>query len=97
MKLTISEAITTQKTLKARHAELVQLRNSNSENETRFYGNDAQRQVEKKVLYDVKKLDKLVTSVAKEIRLLDVALKSANAKTIVKGYEWDDSKLGEVE
>jgi hypothetical protein len=45
----------------------------------------------------VKVLDKLVTRVARETRLLDQALKATNAKTMVDGYSQDDNVLGELQ
>ena len=47
-------------------------------------------------MYDVKALDKAVTRVAREIRLLEQAMKATNAKTPVEGYEQDDAVLGEL-
>jgi hypothetical protein len=47
-------------------------------------------------VYDVKVLDRLVARVAREIRLLDQALKATNAKTTVEGYNQDDAVLGEL-
>ena len=47
-------------------------------------------------VYDVKTLDKLVTRVAREIRLLEQALKATNAKTVIEGYDQDDTALGEL-
>jgi len=44
----------------------------------------------------VKVLDRLVTGVAREIRLLEQALKATNAKTVVEGYGQDDGVLGEL-
>jgi len=44
----------------------------------------------------VKVLDRLVTRVAREIRLLEQALKATNAKTAVDGYSQDDAVLGEL-
>jgi hypothetical protein len=38
----------------------------------------------------------MVTRVAREVRLLDQALKATNARTIVEGYSQDDSVLGEL-
>ncbi len=95
-KITINEALNWKKTLLQRHAELVALRNENSHEDNRFYGANADKVIEKKALYDVKALDKLVTQVAREMRLLDNALKATNASTNVKGYEYDDAVLGEV-
>lgn len=97
MAATINEGLLWLKTLRARHGELVQLRNSNSQNETRYYGANADKQVEKAATYDVKKLDKLVTAVAGEIRRVEMAIKSANAATVVASIDIDDAKLGQVE
>jgi len=41
-------------------------------------------------------LDKAVTRVAREIRLLEQAMKAANAKTVIDGYDQDDAVLGEL-
>lgn len=96
MNLTLNEALTTLKTLKARHSELTALRDRNSETETRFYGANADKSTVKEPTYDVKALDRLVASVAKEIRLLELAIKRTNARVLVEDYEWNDSKLGEI-
>ena len=55
-----------------------------------------ERQLVKEPVYDVKVLYKLVTGVAREIRLLDQALKATNAKTVVDRYDQDDAVLGEL-
>ena len=47
-------------------------------------------------MYDVKILDRLVTRVAREMRLLEQALKATNAKTTIDGYHQDDAVLGEL-
>jgi hypothetical protein len=96
-KLTINEALATQKVLRTRHAELVALRDANSHKETRFYGSNADKERVTEPTYDVKKLDKLITRVAAETRKLDVAIKAANAATLVPVYEWDENVLGQVE
>jgi len=44
----------------------------------------------------VKVLDRLVTRVAREIRLLEQALKATNAKAPIDSYEQDDGVLGEL-
>ena len=41
-------------------------------------------------------LDRIVTTVAREIRLLEQALKATNAKTSIDGYDQDDAVLGEL-
>jgi hypothetical protein len=96
MQITISEGITNLKVLKDRHAELLALRNQNAVKETRFYGAAADKTKEFEPVYDVKKLDKLVTNIATEIRKLDAAIKLANTRFNVQ-YEWFDDVLGQVE
>lgn len=96
-KITISEALNWKKTLQGRYAELVQLRNENSNDEHRHYGANADKTIEKKARYDVVSLDKMVTRLAREMRLLDASLKKTNATVNVKGYEQDDAVLGELE
>lgn len=95
-KITINEALNWKKTLVQRHAELVSLRNENSRDETRYYGANADKTIEKKPLYNVLALDKLIAGLAREMRLLDNALKATNASTKVKNYEQDDAVLGEL-
>ena len=94
--ITINEGLAWLKTLKKRHEELLALRNENAHRERRFYGASADREIVKEPVYDVKTLDHIVTRVAREIRLLDQALKAQNAKTMVDGYEQDDAVLGEL-
>jgi len=94
--LTISEGIQALKTLKERHKELVELRNKNSEKETRFYGANADKNVVKEPVYDVKALDKTVTKLAAEIRKLDAKIKALNA-SVYLDYVWDDSILGQID
>jgi hypothetical protein len=95
-KITINEGLGWMQTLKQRHAELVGLRNQNANKETRYYGAHADKEVTKDPVYDVKKLDALVTKVAMEIRKVDMAIKKANATTELD-YNQDDSVLGQVE
>lgn len=47
-------------------------------------------------MYDVRVLDRFVTRVAREIRLLEQALKATNAKTSIEAYDQDDAVLGEL-
>jgi hypothetical protein len=94
--ITINEGLAWLKTLKKRHEELLALRNDNAHRERRFYGASADREIVKEPVYDVKALDTLVTRIAREIRLLDQALKATNARTAVERYEQDDSVLGEL-
>ena len=94
--ITINEGLAWLKTLKKRHEELLALRNDNAHRERRFYGASADKEIVREPVYDVKVLDKLVTRIAREIRLLDQALKATNARTAVERYEQDDSVLGEL-
>ena len=94
--ITINEGLAWLKTLKKRHEELLALRNDNAHRERRFYGASADREIVKEPVYDVKALDTLVTRIAREIRLLDQALKTTNARTVVERYEQDDTVLGEL-
>ena len=94
--ITINEGLAWLKTLKKRHEDLLALRDDNAHRERRFYGASADKEIVKEPVYDVKTLDRVVTRVAREIRLLDQALKAQNAKTMVDGYEQDDAFLGEL-
>ena len=96
MNITISEGIGYLKMLRERHAELLALRNQNAVKETRFYGANADKNKEIEPVYDVKALDLLVTSVSREIRILDMAIKRANAATVLEGYDWRDEVLGGI-
>lgn len=95
--LTISEALGWKQTLQQRYNELVSLRNQNSHVETRYLGAHADKEVTRTPVYDVKALDKLITQIAREQRLLDAALKQTNATVTVVGYTQDDAVLGEVQ
>jgi hypothetical protein len=95
--ITLNEALAWLKTLKKRHEELIALRNDNAHRERRFLGSAADRELVKEPVYDVKTLDRAVTRVAREIRLLEQAMKATNAKTIVEGYDQDDAVLGELQ
>jgi hypothetical protein len=94
--ITINEGLAWLKTLKKRHEELVALRNDNAHRERRFFGSTADKEIVKEPVYDVKVLDRLVTRVAREIRLLEQALKATNAKTLIEAYHQDDTVLGEL-
>ena len=94
--ITINEGLAWLKTLKKRHEELLALRNDNAHRERRFYGASADKEIVKEPVYDVKVLDKLITRVAREIRLLEQALKATNAKTAIDTYDQDDAVLGEL-
>lgn len=94
--VTVNEALVWMKTLRERHAELVQLRNENSHTTTRRYGLGGDKDVTTVPTYDVKVLDKMITRVAREIRMLDQQIKATNALTPVVNYNQDDSVLGEL-
>jgi hypothetical protein len=69
--ITLNEALAWLKTPKKRHEELIDLRNENAHRERRFLGTAADRGLVKEPVYDVKTLDRAVTRVACEIRLLE--------------------------
>lgn len=94
--ITLNEGLAWLKTLKKRHEELITLRNENAHRERRFYGAAADKELVREPVYDVRSLDKAVTRVAREMRLLDQAMKATNAKTMVDGYDQDDAVLGEL-
>jgi len=94
--ITINEGLAWLKTLKKRHEELLALRNDNAHRERRFYGASVDKEIVKEPVYDVKVLDRLVTRVAREIRLLEQALKATNARTTVDAYDQDDAVLVEL-
>src|SRR3989442_7692673 len=94
--ITLNEGLAWLKTLKKRHEELITLRNDNAHRERRFYGATADKELVREPVYDVKSLDKAVTRVAREIRLLEQAMKATNAKTLVEAYDQDDAVLGEL-
>lgn len=96
-KITVSEALTWQKTLNSRHTDLVQLRNANAFRERTFFGKDGDKERVTEPLYDVKALDRSVSALAREMRILDEAIKRSNASTELAGYERDDAVLGELE
>ncbi len=94
--MTINEALVWMKTLRERHAELVQLRNENSARERRWHGAHADKETVREPVYDVKVLDKMVGRVAREIRMLDQQIKATNASAQVIGYTQNDDVLGEL-
>lgn len=92
-KVTISEGLGWLKTLKARHAELIHLRNQNAATvETDYQGKTTTRTP----VYDAKELDKRIAVLSREIRLCDTAIKTTNGKTLVTDYESDDDVLAEL-
>ena len=91
----ISEALGWAKILKARYNELVELRNENCKRSTRYL--DSGKEIKDEPTYSVQKVDKLIVRIAREMRLLDQAIKNTNATTEIKGCKQDESVLGEVE
>ena len=92
--MTISQGLNWIKTLKSRHEELVTLRNENSASTRRLFGEH--KEIEKTPVYDVKHLDVLVTSLAREIRKIDEAIKETNVSTQIADYQKNEDVLGEV-
>ena len=81
-------------TLKKRHEKLLAFATTTLIESV--YGASAGKEIVKDPVYDVKVLDRLVTRVAREIRLLEQALKATNARTTVEAYDQDDAVLGEL-
>lgn len=88
MAMTISEALTYIKSLKARHSQLMQLQQENSYESTRYAGEKGV--VVKTPQYIVKNVDKKINLVAGEIRKLEMAIKKANAITEISYQENED-------
>lgn len=95
--ITVSEALSWRKTLTERHAELVALRNANSTQETRYYGANVDKERIIVPVYDVKALDRTVSALAREIRLLDQSIKKSNQTVALTDYRQDDTVLGELQ
>ena len=95
MPISINAGLSWAKTLKERHKELEGLRNENSKKSTRLFGES--KEIVTDPLYNCKALDKLISTLAREIRKLDDAIKDTNAKTDIQGYEKDEAVLGELE
>lgn len=95
--VSINEAMELLKQIDRRHDELVGLRNTNSAVRTTMYGANADKPVKVEPSYDVKQLDKLINRLAKEKRVLGLAIKATNQSTKVKGYEFDEAVFGELE
>lgn len=93
-KITISNALSWRKTLTERHTELTSLRNTNANRETRYYGANVDKERVVEPVYDVISLDNSITSIAREIRKLDEAIKDTNQATEVRSYDRDEAVLG---
>lgn len=94
--MNLSESLGWMKTLKGRHAELIALRDQNSRTTFVRYMGAGETREETKPVYDTKALDRRVTLLAREIRLLDEAIKRTNAKVEVEGFTRDENVLGEL-
>lgn len=94
--ITLNLALGRMKTLINRHQELIGLRDNNARRVIRTgTGKDAEKEISEPT-YDAKMLDSKISRLAKEIRLLDEAIKFTNQITIVAGYLWDDEVLSEI-
>ena len=95
--VTINEAMEILKQLTSRHQDLIGLRNANSSEQTRYYGANADKPMQiNKILYDAKALDKQINAIAKEVRILKLAIKATNQSTKVKGYDFSEEIFGEL-
>jgi hypothetical protein len=95
--ITINEALVWMKTLRERHAELVNLRDQNSHVTTRRFGLGGDKDITIEPTYNVKTLDKMITRVAREIRMLEQQIKATNAVTPVLNYTQDEAVLGDLD
>lgn len=93
--ITLSQGLAWMKTLRVRHNELVVLRDRNSAERIRRWGETKEDIVEKPV-YDVKELDRIINKIGLELRKLDDAIKVTNAITTVVNYKRSDEVLGEL-
>ena len=93
--ITLSQGLAWMKTLRVRHNELVVLRDRNSAERIRRWGETKEDIVEKPV-YDVKELDRMINKIGLELRKLDDAIKVTNAITTVVNYKRSDEVLGEL-
>ena len=96
--MTINEALEVLKQLEQRIGELRSLRNENAYRET-FRSSGEVIKVNEP-MYDVKKLDKTLQNLYKQMRLLKGAIKKTNAEAKVVGYEGiaaESIDLGEIE
>jgi len=92
-RITVSEALGWVNTLKTRMSELTRLRDNNSSETKRYMG---EREVISRPVYDAKELDKRITLLQRELRLVDQAIKRSNARTVLEEYQQDDTVLGEL-
>ena len=93
--MTVNAGLSLIKSLKQRHSELTTLRGQNL-NRTRYRQAGVADEVEEPT-YDVKLIDTKIVAIAKEIRLLDAAIKESNAKTDIDGFTHDESVLSAIQ
>ena len=93
--MTVNAGLSLIKTLKQRHGELVGLRGENK-SRNRYRQAGVPDEVEEPT-YDMKLIDTKVVALAKEIRLLDAAIKETNAKTEIDGFTHDESVLSAIQ
>lgn len=93
--MTIHEGLSWLKVLKERRQELVNLRVENSTSDDRLFGD--KKIIHKEPVYSIKAIDKKINALAKEIRILDNAIKSQNAKTEIHNYTPNEDVLEEIE
>jgi len=92
--LTINEALVILNTLRERHKELADLRDTNRN--ARVYGIRTDKEYVEQPTYDVKQIDKMMAALSKEIRKIDAAIKQANANTKVD-HVFDETVLDAIE
>lgn len=96
--MTINEGLELIALLKTRINELNGLRRENTVRDT-YYGGDKQVLEVKEPMYDIKKVDKLISKLSKDLRLLQSAIKKTNATCDIKGFEskkLEEFDLGEL-
>jgi hypothetical protein len=96
----INEGLAAIKMLSNRIGELQRLRSENA-SQTSFSNYSSKEVMEKREpMYNVKKLDKLISRLSRDMRLLDSAIKTTNSSVDVVGYSGKsltDIDLGELE
>lgn len=95
MTMTISEGLSYAKQLREKYHDLKSLRDENSSVHRRIFGGGDKDSVTiKEPVYKLKVLDAKMNLVSKEMRLLEQAIKRANA-TFTISYEPDESVWNE--
>lgn len=96
-KVTISQLLGIQQTVKSRLNDLIHLRDTNASVKETRCGANADKPIISWPTYNMIGLEKIIGKLYREQRRIDEALKNANATTTVPNYEWNDEVLGEVE